>query len=112
MIGINKGPIVLNLKTVFVNARAGAQPQPLGKGRMVACVIQNRLTNIDGTGNGAVLMVGFGTGQIYQMQPGQESPLIYAKDLEDIYIRSDQNSGTHAAVDVTVFVYQERGSER
>lgn len=92
-----------NLETVFIQARAGVQAQPLGKGSCVAVVIQNRLSNIDGTGNNVELMVGFGTGQIYQMLPGQESPIIYCADLEDVYLRV--RSGV-TECDVPVFVYR------
>lgn len=106
MTGINKAPIVLNLETVFMQGRANVQPQPLGKGKIVGVVIQNRLNNIDGTGNGTDIMVGFGTGQIWQMLPGQESPVIYANDLEDIYLRV--RTGV-TAIDVAVIVYKERG---
>ena len=106
--GINKAPIVLGLVTDFIQAQADVQPQPLGKGKIVAAIVQNRLNNIDATnsGNNTDVMVGFGTGQIWQLLPGQESPVIYARDLEDIYIRV--RTGV-TAVNVTVMVYKERG---
>lgn len=103
----NQGPVsLIGLQTAFIQARAGLQAQPLGKGACVAIVIQNRLTNMDNTGNSIELMVGYGTGQIYQMLPGQESPIIYCADLEDIYIRIRAAVGEVSAVDVPVFVYR------
>ena len=112
MLGINKGPIVLGLETVFIQARADLQPQPLGKGAIIGVVIQNRLNNMDGTGNNVEIMVGFGTGQVWQMLPGQESPIIYAADLEDIYIRTRVPEGgpDPDPIDVPVIVYRERRS--
>ena len=105
-----------SLETAFFQARADVQPRPLGKGACVAVIIQNRLNNIDGTGNNTELMVGWGTGQIYQMLPGQESPIIYVRDLEDIYVRtrSTLNDADPAVlvdaepVDFVVFMFRER----
>lgn len=108
MIGINKAPIVLGIETFMLQARASVQPQPLGKGRIIGVIIQNRLNNLDGTGNNVELMIGFGGGQLWQMLPGQESPILYANDLEDIYIRV--RTGV-AAVDVPVLVYREKGAK-
>lgn len=100
----NQGPVlVAGLETAFVSGRAGVQAQPIGKGACVAIVIQNRLSNIDDTGNNVVIMVGYGAGQLYQMLPGQESPIIYCSDLEDIYVRVQ--SGT-TECDFAVFVYR------
>lgn len=93
------------LITHFIQARADVQAQPLGKGRIVSVIIQNRLNNMDGTGNNVEIMVGTGTGQIWQGLPGAQSPEIFARDLEDIYIRV--RTGV-TAVDVPVLVYTER----
>lgn len=98
-------PIVPYLITDFIQARADVQPQPLGKGRIVSVIIQNRFNNMDGTGNNVEIMVGSGTGQIWQGLPGAQSPEIFARDLEDIYIRV--RTGV-TACDVVVFVYRER----
>jgi len=109
-----------NLETNFIQARADAQAQPLGKGACVAVIIQNRLNNINGTGNNTELMVGSGTGQIYQMLPGQESPIIYARDLEDIYVRTRPTLNDAdppelidaSPVDFVVFIFRERQETR
>lgn len=110
MIGINKGPIMLDLETNFIRVTAPVQPRALGKGAIVAVVIQNALNLMNGTANASEVMVGSKTGQPYQMLPGQESPIIYARDLEDISIRvRDTAVGAGTPVDVTVIVYKQRG---
>ncbi len=107
MTGINKAPIVLGLVTEFIQAQANTLPQPIGKGRIVAVIVQNRLNNINTgtTGNNTDIMIGFGAGQIWQLLPGQESPVIYANDLEDIYLRTRTGA---SAIDVAVMVYKEK----
>lgn len=93
MIGINKGPIVLaGLRTDFFEGRANVtNPIALGKlvdaRECVALVIQNRLNNLDGSGNPCELLVGAGGGCVWQMLPGQESPLIYVTNLNDVWVR-------------------------
>ncbi len=108
MTGINKAPISLDLVTEFIQARADVQPQPIGKGKIVAVIFQNRLNNINATNNGnnSDIMIGYGSGQIWQLLPGQESPVIYANDLEDVYLRLRLAAGTPC--DVAVIVYKER----
>jgi len=105
MIGINKGPIALNLETQLIRATIGVQPRALGKGAIVAVVVVNTLNNMDSTNNATEIMVGNATGQPYQMLPGQESPLIYASDLDDVYARV--RTGV-VEVDVTVIIYKEK----
>jgi len=93
MLGINKGPIVLaGLRTDFYEGRANVtNPIALGKlvdaRECVALVIQNRLNNLDGSGNGCELLVGTGSGCIWQMIPGQESPILYITNLNDVWVR-------------------------
>lgn len=106
MIGINKGPITLGLLTVFQRMTVGVQPSPLGKGAMVGVIVQNTLNNVDvgTTANNIEIMVGDASAQVYQMLPGQESPVIYADDLEDVYVRVRTGA---VAVDVTLIVYKQ-----
>lgn len=109
MTGINKAPITLNIESYMIQARADVQPQPLGKGRIIAVIIQNRLNNLDDTGNNVEIMWGFGPACLWQTIPGQESPVIYANDLEDIFMRVRTGN---TAVDVPVLVYREKGSKK
>lgn len=93
MLGINKGPIVLaGLRSDFFEGRANVtNPIALGKlvdaRECVALVIQNRLNNLDGSGNACELLVGTGSGCQWQLIPGQESPLIYVTNLNDVWVR-------------------------
>lgn len=107
-----KQPVVLsNVITEFTRATVNVLASPIGKGTILAIVIQNPLNNADGTGNNTDIMVGRGAGQPYQMLPGQESPMIYADDLEQIYTRVRSVAGvavTAATVEVTVIIYREK----
>lgn len=91
--GINKAPIILaGLRTNFFEGRANAtNPQALGKLleslNCVAVIIQNRLNNLDDSGNPLELMVGTGGGCIWQLLPGVESPLIYVTNLNDVFVK-------------------------
>ncbi len=76
-----------DLETVFSHVLVEVGPKALGRGEMDYLIIQNPLTNVDGTQNTAELFVGSATNMLYFMLPGQESPTIYAEDLKDIYIR-------------------------
>ena len=87
MIGINKAPIVDDLETIFAHVQAGISPKAIGRGEIIAVIVQVPLTNPDGTSNNSELFVGSGSNQIYFMIPGQESPVIYAEDLKDIYVK-------------------------
>lgn len=87
MIGINKAPISLDLETVFAHVLAGIAPKAIGRGEMIAVIVQNPLLNTDGTANTSVIFVGSATNMIYSMLPGQESPVFYAEDQKDVYIR-------------------------
>lgn len=105
----NQGAIDSCLETVFLRASARVQPSSLGKGAIVAVIIQNTLTAMDNTANNSQVMVGSASGQPYQMLPGQESPLLYAQDLDDVYIRVQVGGGSAGTpVDVTVIVYKEK----
>ena len=91
MIGINKGPIVSDLRTDFYTARARVQPTSLAQAKgagVLAVVFQNRLTNLDGTPNAIDLMIGTGgSGSgVWMLLPGQESPVIYTANLNDIWV--------------------------
>src|SRR5258705_2186320 len=87
MIGINQGPIVLDLETVFAHVIAGISPKAIGRGEMIAVIIQNPLILADGTPNNSTLFVGSASNMIYFMLPGQESPIFYAEDQKDIYVK-------------------------
>ena len=87
MIGINKAPIVDGLETVMQKVTAGISTRALGRMEIIGVIIQNPLLLTDGSANTGVLFVGNATNQIYCMLPGQESPLFYAEDLKDIYVR-------------------------
>lgn len=93
------------VETVFIRARSRVQPSALGKMRMVSLVIQNTFNNMDGTANTSEIMVGNATGQPWQLVPGQQTPEIWADDLEDVWTRvRDTNVGT--PVDVTVIIHK------
>lgn len=88
MIGINKGPVAEGLETVFSRVKAEPSPKALGRGEIIAVVFQNPLLKPDGvTSNNAQVLIGGGSIQPYLMIPGQESPIFYAEDLKDIYIK-------------------------
>lgn len=80
-------PVLDDLETIFSVVKAERAPKALGRGEMVALIIQNPLTFPDGTTNISEVFVGSGTNMLYFMIPGQESPYIYAEDLKDLYIR-------------------------
>jgi hypothetical protein len=100
---------LLDLETEFITPMAGLQPSPLGKGACVAVIIQNRLSNIDHpiTGNALTLMIGKRTGQSYERLPGTETPVIYVKDLEEVYVRTQAAVGGISSVNFTVIVYRD-----
>lgn len=87
MLGLNKAPIVDGLESVFMRVLAGIAPKSLGRGEIIGVIFQNPLTNADGTSNTSELFVGNGTNLIWFMIPGQESPVIYAEDLKDVYVK-------------------------
>lgn len=106
MIGINKGPIVDGLETVFSRVKAEPSPKALGRGEIIAVVFQNPLLKPDGvTSNNSQVWVGGGSVQPYLMLPGQESPIIYAEDLKDIYVRllfpANTENGVVTALSIT-----------
>lgn len=86
--GINKAPIVDGLESVLIRVTATANPQPLGRGECVGVIFQNSLFTADQTTtNNASVYIGNSTDQIWLLIPGQESPVFYAEDLKDIYIK-------------------------
>lgn len=106
----NQGAIDSCLATEIIRCNAPVQPRALGKGAAVAVIIQNGFNLMDNSANNSEIMVGNAVLQGYQMIPGQESPLFYVRDLEDIWIRvRDTAVGAGTPVDVTVIVYKERG---
>ncbi len=93
MLGINKAPIVPNgLRTDFYEGKANVI-NPIAFGKLVdkrecvALIVQNRFSNLDGSGNACELMLGTAGGCIWQLIPGQESPLIYVNNLNDVWVR-------------------------
>lgn len=89
MIGINKAPISLDLETVFTHVLVGIAPKAIGRGEIIAVVVQNPLINTDGTNNNSTIFLGSATNMIYSMIAGQESPIVYAEDQKDVYVRLD-----------------------
>lgn len=76
-----------DLETIFSRFQAGIGPKALGRGEMISIIVQNPLTNADGSANTSELFFGSASNMIYFMIPGQESPLVYAEDLKDLYIK-------------------------
>lgn len=97
MIGINKGPIVAGLETVFMRITAEQAAKAIGRGKMVAAIFQNPLLNAGGEANAVNILIGSASNQIYLMLPGQESPIVYAEDQKDIYVRAAASIGAIAA---------------
>lgn len=114
---MNNTPISLELETHIIRVKVTVIPAAIGKGDCIGVIIQNTLTNLESVanpqaGNNLDVMLGGGTGQMYQMIPGQESPLYYALDLEDVYLRVRQAIIVDAELvdttNVTVIVYRKR----
>ncbi len=91
MLGINKAPISLAMRSVFLRVLVSLNAKQLGRGEIIAVIFQNPLLLPDGNANPVVVAIGEGGGQPWQLLPGQESPIIYAEDLKDIYLKI--NSG-------------------
>ncbi len=108
MTGINKAPITLDLESDFLRVNCDLRERPIGKGACVAVIFQNRLLNDDGTGNALEAQVGYGAGQPWNLLPGQESPVIYANDLEKIYVRTRAAVAGVSSFQLTVLVYRKR----
>lgn len=88
MLGINKAPIVSGLESIFMRVQATPNPKAIGRGECVGVIFQNPLLDVDGTTtNNAQVWIGNSTDFIWMLIPGQESPLIYAEDLKDIYVK-------------------------
>lgn len=88
MLGINKAPIVDGLESVLFRIAATANPKQIGRGECVGVIFQNPLLDVDGvTPNTGQVWIGNSTDMIWLLIPGQESPLIYAEDLKDIYVK-------------------------
>lgn len=105
----NQGSIDVCLTTVFDRAKVRVQASALGKGKIVAVIVQNTFNNMDNTANNQEIMVGSATAQVYQMVPGQESPLIYATDLDQVWARvRDTAVGAGTPCDVTLIIYKEK----
>lgn len=97
--------------TEFSRAKVRVQASPLGKGRMVSVIVQNTLNNMDSSSNNSEIMLGSASGQPYQLIPGQESPEIYANDLEDVWARvrdTDAIGTAGTPCDVTLIIYKEK----
>ena len=82
-------PNAEDFETVFTHVIAGIAPKAIGRGEMVALIVQNPLMNVDGTSNPSAIFFGSGSNLIYYMIPGQESPIFYAEDQKDLYIKLD-----------------------
>lgn len=88
MLGINKAPIVEGLESVLFRVAATQNPKAIGRGECVGVIFQNPLFDVDQeTPNTATVFVGNSTDMIWALIPGQESPLFYAEDLKDIYVK-------------------------
>lgn len=87
-VGINKAPIIDGLESVLMRVTATQNPQPLGRGECIGVIFQNSFFQADqATANNANVYVGNSTDQIWLLIPGQESPVFYAEDLKDIYVK-------------------------
>lgn len=79
--------------TDIYEGQAALVAQALGRaGRadrleVFAVKLQNRLTNLNNTPNPLELMVGTYGNTDWNMLPGQESPWIYTRNLNDIFVR-------------------------
>lgn len=79
-----------DLESLFFRIIAETSPKEIGRGECIAVIFQNPLENQDGTANANEVWVGSATNLIWLLIPGTESPLIYAEDFKDVYIkRSD-----------------------
>lgn len=88
MVGINKAPIVDGLESVLMRVTATQNPQPIGRGECIGVIFQNSFFEADqATPNTGSVYVGNSTDQIWFLIPGQESPVFYAEDLKDIYVK-------------------------
>lgn len=113
----NNTPISLDLETQIIRVPVQLQPAAVGKGACVAVIIQNTLTNLESTaapqaGNAIEVMLGGGAGQMYQLLPGQDSPVYYCTDLEEVYLRVREAVGVVNTVNVTVVTYKRRVEKR
>jgi hypothetical protein len=76
-----------DIETIFSHVLVSFVPSAIGRGQMVAVIVQNPLFYADGTDNAGEIFVGSASNMIYSMIPGQESPIIYAEDEKDVYVK-------------------------
>lgn len=76
-----------DIESLFFRVLAESSPKEIGRGECIAVIFQNPLENQDGTANANEVWIGSATNLIWLLIPGQESPLIYAEDFKDVYIK-------------------------
>jgi len=87
MIGINKAPISLDLETCLRTCSL-ALPKAIGRGEIIAVVVQNPLINTDGTNNNSTIFLGSPLNDLFDdCRAGK--PIVYAEDQKDVYVRLD-----------------------
>jgi len=89
MVGINKAPLIDDLESIFSRVKAGIAPKAFGRGQIVALIVQNPLLRADRTANNSPVWIGNATNQIWYLLPGAETPVLYAEDLKDLYLKID-----------------------
>lgn len=60
----------------------------VGARRITWIIVQNRLTNADGSGNATNILVGSTVNQTIELQPGASTMPLPIRDLADVYARS------------------------
>jgi hypothetical protein len=101
-------PVIENLETNFYRVRARLNAHSLGRGEMIKVIIRNPFFNADGTANNLDILVGDGSGQLFEVLPGSSTPEIYAEDLKDLYLRVRATIAGISETDVAVLCYRER----
>lgn len=79
--------------------------QQLGKTDCIAFRLQNPLNNQDGTANNTEVVMGDRSSQLYQLVPGQESPLIITPNLAHWWIRKRTDAAPFADSKAVLIVY-------
>lgn len=87
MLGINKAPIIDGLESVLFRITATPNPKAIGRGECIGVIFQNPLLDAASDPNTGQVWIGNSTNMIWLMLPGQESPVFYAEDLKDIYVK-------------------------
>lgn len=82
------GALFDDVETVAVRLEVSNIPRAIGRGEMLAVLIQCPLINPDGSPNPLSIFIGNATNQIWYQLPGQDPVLWYAEDQKDVYVRA------------------------